>query len=130
METAAMLICTYSGPAEQFLKCGGRTHLFNWGEGLSPKMVKGTVINLDFFQRGRPAVTDHFRPVKLLFIFGSVLYSIYYFFFYHKSGGAPPPARCLLIDTPFLIRWADVFDETHFFPSSLSEKRKWKMRKK
>ena len=32
------------GPTEQFLKCGDHTHLFNWGEGLSLKMVKGTVM--------------------------------------------------------------------------------------
>ena len=63
-----------TGPAEQFLKCEGHTRLFNWGEGLILKMVKRTVTNLDFFPRGRPAVADHFNPLKLLFIFGIVFY--------------------------------------------------------
>ena len=46
----------------------------SYEEALGLKMVKGTVINFDFFQRGRPAVADHFNPVKLLLIFGSVFY--------------------------------------------------------
>ena len=46
-------------------------------------MVKGTVINLDFFPRGWPALANHFNPVKLLFIF-----EVY---FTQKWGALPPP---------------------------------------
>ena len=90
-----------SGPAEQFLKCGGHTRLFNWGEGLVLKMVKGPVINLDFFPGGRPAVADHFNPLKLLFHFLKCILLIV-LFFPQKWGAldlpAPPPARCLYIE--------------------------------
>ena len=77
-------------------------------------MVQETVINFDFFQRSRPAIADHFNPVKLLFIFGSVLYLIYYYFL-QKWGrrGAMPPRPLPPARLPDMCKTQEVKDYTN-----------------
>ena len=52
-------------------------------------MVKGTVINLDFFPRGRSAVADHFNPVNFSFL--EVYFTKFIIFSTKLGGPAPPP---------------------------------------